>query len=514
MEKLQIIETPQPRIQKRWNKWNNWIPIFLILFYGYCLLVNGSLQIAPDEAYYWYWSKHLDWSYFDHPPMVAYVMAFFTWIGGNSEFFVRFGGWICAVLSLCFIFGTIKRLFPANKHLRWELLFLYQITLIFPAGAIVQTPDTPMILFWSMAVYCGSRIITEGGSKWWYVWGIALGLGLLSKYTMILLVPCQFGFFFLSKRHRFWMFKKYPYLALLLALLIFSPVLYWNWQHDWASFVFQLNQGLSPADEAFLLKILKYVGGQAGIITPVLFLAFIFYGVMGIYYALVERISSYLYLVCLSWPILIFFGLTSTVGEVAEPNWPAPAYVTGMILMWTIYRSRYGKNKGHRAFVSMGIGSAVLASILIHMHMNLALLPLTAENDPMKQFHSWRSLGRIIEKSISKNPHPKGYFLVSDKGTTLAEAVFYSGNQFVGLDFFIPERYLFLKNPDGELKGKNAIIISHNQSDHALKQFSKYFHQTTNIGEYNHIYRGKKIQGLSADVLLGEAYLGNWTARK
>ena len=184
-----MIETDQPRIQTRWN---HWIPIFLILFYGYCLFVNGSLQLAPDEAYYWYWSKHLDWSYLDHPPMVAYVMAFFTWVGGNSEFFVRLGGWICAVLGLCFIFGTIRRLFPDNRRLGWELLFLYQVSLIFPAGAIVQTPDTPMMLFWSMAVYCGSQIVTEGENKWWYVWGIALGLGLLSKYTMILLVPCQF----------------------------------------------------------------------------------------------------------------------------------------------------------------------------------------------------------------------------------------------------------------------------------------------------------------------------------
>lgn len=506
-----MIETSQHKIQMRWN---NWTLIFLILFYGYCLFANGSLQLAPDEAYYWYWSKHLDWSYLDHPPMVAYVMAFFTWIGGNSEFFVRLGGWICAVLGLCFIFGTIRRLFPDNRRLPWELLFLYQVTLIFPAGAIIQTPDTPMMLFWSMAVYCGSRIVTEKESKWWYVWGIALGLGLLSKYTMILVVPCQFGFLFLSKHHRFWLLRKTPYLSLILALLIFSPVLFWNYQHDWASFVFQLNQGLSPTDKASILKILEYVGGQAGIITPVLFLAFIFYSVMGFYYSLVERVSSYLYLACLSWPILIFFGLTSTIGEAAEPNWPAPAYVTGMILMWTIYRSRYEKRKAHRALASIGIGLAALASIVIHIHMNDAFLPLPPDNDPMKQFHSWRSLGRIIEKSISKNPHPGGYFLVSDKGTTLAEAVFYSGNQFTGLDFFIPKRYLFLKNPDRELKGKNAIIISHNQSDLALKQFSKYFHKTNKIGEYNHIYRGKKIPDLSADVLLGEAYLGNWTAYK
>ena len=501
-----MIETTDSGIQMKWHKW---IPLFLILFYSYCLFVNSTLQLAPDEAYYWYWAKHLDWSYMDHPPMVAYVMAFFTWLGGNTEFFVRFGGWLCAVLGLCFISGTIKRLFPDNERLRWELLFLYHVTLIFPAGAIVQTPDTPMILFWTAAVYCGSRIVTEGGITWWYGWGVALGLGLLSKYTMILLVPCQFGYLLFSKRHRFWLLRKEPYLALILGLVIFSPVLFWNWQHDWVSFTFQVNQGLSSDDKFSILKPLRYLGGQAGVLTPILFLAFVFYNVRGAYFSLREGISSYLYLACLSWPILIFFGLTSTIGEEAEANWAAPAYVTGMMLMWAVFRFRYEAKKRHRIFVGAGIFLAAVASMVVHIHLNTPILPLAPNNDTMKQFHSWRNLGKTVDASISKNPHPQGYFLVSDKGTTLAEAVFYSGSQYTGLDFFKPERYLFLKDPDKALRGKNAIILAHNQNDDALKRFNIYFRRTRRIGEYIHIYRGERIPNLSTAILLGEEYLGN-----
>ena len=223
-----------------------WIFFLILVFFLIRLFMIHYLELAPDEAYYWYWSKHLDLSYSDHPPMVAYIMAIFTRLGGDTEFFVRLGGLLCSALSLVLLYLTSTTLFPTNKLLAWEMLFVFNITLLFPAGCIVQTPDTPMLLFWTAAVFFGSRIITEGGSRWWTFWGVALGLGLLSKYTMILIVPCMFCFLLLSPPHRHWLFKKEPYLALLIALFIFSPVILWNWQHDWISFTYQLRQGFSP----------------------------------------------------------------------------------------------------------------------------------------------------------------------------------------------------------------------------------------------------------------------------
>ena len=111
------------------------------------LFINSHIELSPDEAYYWYWSKHLDLSYADHPPMVAYVMALFTAIGGNTEFFVRLGGLILSMGTLFIMFHTSRTLFPANKITAWELLFIFNLTLLFSAGCIVQTPDEPMLFF-------------------------------------------------------------------------------------------------------------------------------------------------------------------------------------------------------------------------------------------------------------------------------------------------------------------------------------------------------------------------------
>ncbi|MGD8987608.1 MAG: glycosyltransferase family 39 protein, partial [Syntrophobacterales bacterium] len=109
---------------------------FLLFLYLIRLFLIGFLQLIPDEAHYWYWSKNLELSYFDHPPMVAYLMAFFTWIGGDSQFFVRLGGVLITVIAHVFLYLTIKKL-SRNKILSWELLLVLNITLLFSAGCIV-----------------------------------------------------------------------------------------------------------------------------------------------------------------------------------------------------------------------------------------------------------------------------------------------------------------------------------------------------------------------------------------
>ncbi len=125
--------------------------------------------------------------------------------------------------------------------------------------------------------------MTGEDAKYWYAWGAVLGLGLLSKYTMILMVPMFAGFLALSPQHRFWFTRKEPYIAGSVALILFSPVLFWNNQHHWVSFVYQLNQGFSPKHKMIILKLLEYLGGQAGVVTPLLFIAFLYYSIKGIY---------------------------------------------------------------------------------------------------------------------------------------------------------------------------------------------------------------------------------------
>jgi dolichol-phosphate mannosyltransferase len=121
---------------------------------------------------------------------------------------------------------------------------LMNISLLGSVGSIIATPDGPQALFWAWAIYFVYKAVNGEGGYIWYLTGVMLGLGLLSKYTMILLAPCVLMFLLASAEGRKWLFRKEPYLALLLGLLIFSPVILWNARHDWVSFAFQISHAL------------------------------------------------------------------------------------------------------------------------------------------------------------------------------------------------------------------------------------------------------------------------------
>jgi len=478
--------------------------------FAFRLLTILVVQLAPDEAYYWYWGLHPSLSYADHPPLSAWVMALFTTLGGDTELFVRLGGFLLSAAALFFLWDTARTLFPSIRELAGDVLLAFNATLLFPAGCIVQTPDTPMLFFWAAATWCGSRIVTGGPGWWWYGWGAALGLGLLSKYTMILLVPCTFGFLLFCPSLRHWLARKEPWLGLVVAFGIFSPVLYWNWQHDWLSFTYQLRQGFSPKQKAVPLKLLEYVGGQAGVVTPILFILFVAYSVKALRRCIESHNPAYVYLLMLSWPVLAFFGFSTAAGKVAEANWPAPAYIAGFLLTGAVFRSFYASRPAHRRLAAAGLALGLAATLVIQAHLTRSFLPIPPGKDQTRQFHGWRELGGQVSRIIDERPAAHGYILVSDKGTTLAEAVFYSGARLTGLDLFQPERYVFLGELSA-LQGKDAVLVLHGSNEAGLKRYEGYFDSIEPAGAHDFLFRGEKIDGRSVKLFIGRGFVGSWT---
>jgi 4-amino-4-deoxy-L-arabinose transferase-like glycosyltransferase len=484
-----------------------WIFIFLTGLYLARLYLIGSTTLAPDEAFYWYWSKNPDWSYLDHPPMVAYIMALFTALGGDTAFFVRIGGLLCTVLAQVFLLLTVKRIDPSNREGRWEVLLILNSTLLLSAGCLVQTPDTPLLLFWSLALYCGVSIAMGGGSGWWYMFGIALGLGMLSKYTMVLIIPCQFLFLLLSTDHRRWLRHPAPYLALCIAIVLFSPVIYWNWQHDWISFGFQLNQGFSSDDDPLLFKLGEYLGGQLGVVTPLLFLIFIYYSIKALPDVFRNRRNVIIYLFCLSWPVFFFFGVSTAVGEVAEANWPAPAYIAGMLLAWMVFRYSYKDRRAHKRFMWTAIGLGVLLNLVLTIHLVNPIIPVAPHQDTTRQFHGWRALGQNLNEMITDHPSENGYLLMANRATTVAEIVFYTGNRYTGIHLFQLEKYTFLRRLE-ELRGKDALIVLHHFSQSQIQRYEPFFEEISVIGTNEYRFRNAINDKLSATILLGKHFKG------
>jgi len=380
-------------------------------------------------------------AYSDHPPMVAWVMAFFTALGGNSELFVRLGGFLLSGAALFFLFFTARALFPAHRDLSWDVLLAFNVTLLFPQAASSRRLTRHALLLG------GRRLVWKPDRGGWsrvvvVRLGGGPGPGSSQQVHHDLLVPCTFGFLLFCPSLRHWLTRKEPWLGLLIAWVLFSPVLYWNAQHDWLSFTYQLRQGFSPKQKAVPLKLLEYLGGQAGVITPILFVAFAGYSVKALRIKRKEPNPSYLYLLFLSCPFS-----PSSASPRPWARWPRrtgpPAYIAGFILAGAVYHEVYAARPAHRRFIAAGLVVGLLLGFVVQMHLMRPFLPFPRLRIRRGSSMAGGSLAsRFPSSSISGRR--SGILLVSDKGTTAAEAVFYSGARLTGVDLFQPERYVFL----------------------------------------------------------------------
>jgi dolichol-phosphate mannosyltransferase len=189
------------------------------------------------KAYYWNYTQHMGLSFLDHPPMVAWLIWLGTSVLGNNEFGVRIGAFVCGLVAMGYLYALARNLYDKSTAMR-TLLLLAVLPVGF-ASSTLMTPDAPLIAAWAATLYYMERALVAGRSSAWLGTGIAFGLGMLSKYTLSLLGIAALLFVILDPTARRWMRRPHPYLAAALALLLFSPVIIWNSEHEWASFLFQ-----------------------------------------------------------------------------------------------------------------------------------------------------------------------------------------------------------------------------------------------------------------------------------
>ncbi len=230
-------------------------------------LYIGANDLLVEEAYYWNYAQHLDFSYLDHPPMVAWLIKTSTAMFGNNEFGVRIPSLFCWLLTAFFSFKLTQLV---SRGAGLYAVMLLSILPFFFLQSLVITPDQPLIVCWSAALYFLYRALVLKENNAWYTSGVWLGLGLLSKYTIVLLGPTTLLYICITPSARFWLLRKEPYLAALIALLFFTPVLYWNAQHEWVSFLFQTTRRLE-ANTIFslhhLLALLFFFLMPSGILS-------------------------------------------------------------------------------------------------------------------------------------------------------------------------------------------------------------------------------------------------------
>ena len=355
------------------------------------LIIAALTPLFPDETYYWEWSRRLAAGYFDHPPAIAWLIRFGTLIAGNTPLGVRLG----AVLA-----GTLGTFLVCLAGRRWAgergALICATVFAVMPlsaAGLILATPDAPLLAAIAAVTYAVIRVFeappgSREALRWWCVAGVALGLALCSKYTAVLFPVGVFLALVLSRSLRPRLAEPGPYLATVVALVVFLPVILWNASHDWVSFAFQLRHGFGGASGSALSRQLEFIGGQLGLVSPVLF------ALIAVVVARALRAASMPIEKVLGGAavVVIAFFMYSATRRRVEPNWPAIAYVPGVVLL-----AAHAATTRWDRWMRGAIVLAGLITIVVYVNAFTPILPVPARRDPAARAHGWVDLARAVD---------------------------------------------------------------------------------------------------------------------
>lgn len=310
-----------------------------LIFYAVLIRIVflGNIELLREEAYYWNYAQHMAPGYLDHPPMVALLIRWGTLMFGDNELGVRFFTFLCWFITAFFTYRLTAAIF--EKETAFRAVVLIAVLPIFFCTGIVSTPDAPVIAFWSGALYYLYRALVQLEPRAWYGAGILLGLGLASKYTIALLGPAIIMFMLIDPNARRYFIRPQPYLAALLALIIFSPVIWWNFQNDWASFLFQSQERIQATPEFSTHKLLASI---LILLTPTGFFAALAICRPHFFHNIIKVHTNksagrdYLFALTMLLAPLSIFVLVSITKEI-KLNWTGPLWLSVIpFIAWTM----------------------------------------------------------------------------------------------------------------------------------------------------------------------------------
>jgi 4-amino-4-deoxy-L-arabinose transferase-like glycosyltransferase len=394
------------------------------------LLLAVVVPLFPDETYYWDWSRHLAGGYFDHPPVIAWLIAGGTALLGDTRLGVRIlpilagtAGGLALILTACH--------FAGSRGARYASVVFAVIPLAI-LGLTLATPDAPLLAGIAWSLYAVVRALDEpigsrGGRRWWLIAGLAIGLAMASKFTAVF-IPIGLLVAFawhapLRPRFR----DPGAWIAVGVASLVMVPVLLWNAGHDWIAFRFQLDHALVPvARGTWYNRELELIGGQAALLTPILFVLV----VGAIWRSLrvarggaatrspgrwpaaapsesappagtpadpgsasgASHDSVRLTLAVVAAFCLAFF-LYSAIRKGVSANWPAIAWLPGIVLLGAARRGV------RTAWERRGAWLALALTVPLYVHVVVPWLPLPPARDQVSKAHGWDALALSVDSA-------------------------------------------------------------------------------------------------------------------
>ena len=403
----------------------------------YWFVASGQLNLAPDEAQYWDWSRTLQWSYYSKGPLIAVINAVGATFLGATELGVRAGAMVGAAVMQLAVLGWVGAWMGRIRTAFWTLVVL-NTTLLFMAGGLLMTTDNPLLVFWILGMICLNLALERGHLAAFILMGLCLALGITAKYTMVLFVPLALAAGLWTGRGQELPALFWPRLLKTLgagAVAGMLPIVIWNATHDWVGIKHVLYRGAMAGEKAKVFFELKnfpeYLGSQLGVVTPWWFV-FIFIGAWLVGRQLLGKQTEPAFpwlpratgiiLTVFFWPVWLFFLFWSLHTKV-EANWSATAYPAGILLAaLAVERFVHREPRPRWRFAWPVLGAVLFA--LLHLQ---AFIPFDGARSPMHRLRGWSELGAKVDEA--RQELGDAVFVFADEYGVTAELSFYVPGQ-------------------------------------------------------------------------------------
>jgi 4-amino-4-deoxy-L-arabinose transferase-like glycosyltransferase len=412
------------------------------------LAVAGLTPLAPDEAYYWVWSRSLQAGYLDHPPMVALFIAVGTALIGDTALGVRLLAPVSVALGSVLLARAAEDLFPGRHAGPWAA-GLMNATLLTGVGGVTMTPDTPLLFFWVAALWALARLHATGDGRWWLAVGLLAGLALASKYTAVLFGAGLLLWLAADPGARRWWRRWELWAGGAIAALVYAPVVAWNMAHGWASFAKQGGRAGAGAAGESLRYLAELLAGQAGLATPLVFLACVAGAGAAARRWWREGDGAALLISALVLPGAALF-LWQATGSRVQGNWPAILYPGAAIAAAALLPARLWQRL---RIPALALGFGITGAV--YLQAAAAPLALPRRLDPtLARLGGWEAFAADVDAAAGR----AGAAFVAAEEYGLASALAFHlprGRVVVAMD----PRWRFFALPPPPAPGAAGLLV-------------------------------------------------------
>ncbi len=405
---------------RRWEVVVLVLAVAMTILRFYCAARVG---LGDDESYYWDWSRRLQLSYYDHPAMTAWLIKIGTLIFGQNSLGVRFFALLCNAGSGYLLWKLATEIFDRATALIAVVFYIFAP--IFSLGGILMVPDAPMGLAWVALLLIVWRMLKSDDTRLstWLGAGLVLGLGLISKYTIILLAISLVLFLLSEPSYRRHLFAKRFWLALALAAICCLPIIIWNSQLGWPTVKYHLHDRQTGGGGASLVRWGQFWGSQAITLGPALLLL-----CLGTWIVAVRRFRDlrWRFIFVMTFPTFALFCFQALYAEF-KPHWPAPSYslvfIGGARLMVEGFGLTNLKNPARAVVAAFILVIFIPLNVLFYVGSLWPVIPKIARAvapnlafdikfDPTNDLYGWDALAihlNEIRAEMSKKGEPEPF---------------------------------------------------------------------------------------------------------